>query len=424
MFTQIRHRLLLSYLTVLTTILTLFAISVRVTFARSLDQQLIARLETLATAAALELELDGGELEVDEEIVVNANQGAQWFDIEGTLLAEQGDYALHLPFNPGRSIQTQITPHPAMSLTLPVNDYDTGVFIGYTRVSESTLAINNTLRSLDRGLWGGVVGALALTGLGGIWLTRQALQPIEQSFRRLQRFTSDASHELRTPLMAIRTNAAVALKYPKDMRVSDAEKFQAIQSASMQMSALTEDLLLLARMDQTASLKQDVVNLRGIVEHLLQLYQLDAEAKQVQLKGHLQEDLYVKGDAVQLTRLLTNLINNALRYTPEGGIVKILGKREASHLTLSVADTGIGIAPEHLVHIFERFWQVDQARSYQVGGFGLGLAISQGIAQKHGGRITVTSELGWGSCFTVCLPAIVESQERWLWRPHEMSNEV
>ena len=405
MFTQIRHRLLLSYLTVLTTILILFAISVRVTFARRLDQQLIARLETLATAAALQLELDDGELEVDEEIVVNANQGAQWFDIEGTRLDQQGDYALQLPFDPIQSIQTQITPYPVRSLTIPVNDYHTGVFIGYTRVSESTVAINNTLRSLDWGLGGGSVAALVLSGLGGIWLTRQAMQPIEQSFRRLQRFTSDASHELRSPLMAIRTNAAVALKYPKDMRASDAEKFQAIQSASIQMTALTEDLLLLARTDQTASPKQDVVNLRSIVAHLLQLYKLDAEAKQIHLKGQLQEDLYVSGDAVQLTRLLTNLINNALRYTPEGGIVEILGKQEVSHRIISVADTGIGISPEHLEHIFERFWRVDQARSYQAGGFGLGLAIAQGVAQNHGGRITVASELGRGSCFTVYLPA-------------------
>ncbi|MEQ8960250.1 MAG: ATP-binding protein, partial [Coleofasciculus sp. C2-GNP5-27] len=257
---------------------------------------------------------------------------------------------------------------------------------------------------LDLGLGVGVMMALALSGIGGIWLTRQAMQPIEQSFRRLQRFTSDASHELRSPLMAIKTNAAVALKYPEVMRELDAEKFHAIESASTQLTALTENLLQLARTDRKAFQKEELVNLRFLLEHLLDLYRLPAEAKQIHLQAQLQNELWVKGDTIQLTRLFTNLIDNALRYTPAGGVVKVQAERESDRLTVSVEDTGIGIAPEYIEHIFERFWRADQARSYQAGGFGLGLAIAQGIAQNHGGKITLTSELGRGSCFAVCLP--------------------
>ncbi len=404
MFQKIRYRLLLSYLAVLTVILGVFAIAVRITFAHSLERQLTNRLETLARAAALDLEFEGGEIQVDKESLVSPNQAIQWFDTEGNLLEEQGS-VVKLPFNPEQAIQTQITPHPAKSFTIPVKDYDKGLFIGYTRVSESTQDLNDTLRSLDLGLGVGVVMALVLSGLGGIWLTRQAMQPIEQSFQQLQRFTSDASHELRSPLMAIKTNAAVALKYPEGMRDLDAEKFRAIESASTQVTALTENLLLLARTDQASLQQQEIVDLSAVFEQLLHLYQPQFEDKQIHLKAQLKESLYVTGDKVQLSRLFTNLIDNALRYTAAGGVIKIQTNIERFHLIVSVKDTGIGISPEHIEHIFERFWQVDQARSYQAGGFGLGLAIAQGIAQNHGGRITVISELGRGSCFTVCLPA-------------------
>ena len=406
MFQKVRYRLLLSYLAVLTVILAMFAIAVRIVFARSLNQQLVNRLESLAKAAALNLEIDEGEIGVDDEKeeLLSADQAIQWFDTKGNLIEEQGDYALELPFNPEQAIQTQITPHPAKSLTIPTNDYDTDTFIGYTRVSISTQDLNSTLRSLDMGLGVGVIIALALSSLGGIWLTRQAMQPIEQSFRRLQRFTSDAAHELRSPLMAIKTNAAVALKYPAGIRDLDAQKFQAIESASTQLTALTENLLLLARTDQAVQ-KEESVNLSLLLERLLNLYQLQAESRQIQLKAQLEEGLCVKGDEIQLLRLFTNLIDNALRYTLSGGTVEVQTHFEKDTLTVSVKDIGIGIAPEHLEQIFERFWQADQARSYQSSGFGLGLAIARNIAQNHGGRITVTSQLGQGSCFTVRLPS-------------------
>lgn len=404
MFENIRYRLLLSYLTVLSVILGAFAIAVRITFVRSLDKQLETRLETLAKAAALELELDGGEIQVDNEDLVSSNQGIQWFDYEGNFLDKQGKYILELPFNPEQTNQTQIIPYPAKSITKKVHDNNKGIFIGYTRVSESTQELNNTLRRLDLGLGLGLVMALGLSGLGGIWLTRQAMQPIEASFRRLQRFTSDASHELRSPLMAIKTNAAVALKYPEGIRDLDVEKFQAIKSASTQLTALTENLLLLARTDQELLQKQEVFEISTIFKNLFKLYQPQFEDKQIYLKAQLKENLKVLGDEIQLTRLFTNLIDNALRYTGAGGVIEIQTNLEKNQLTVSVKDTGIGIAPEQIEHLFERFWRADQARSYQSKGFGLGLAIAQGIAQSHGGKIMVTSKVGRGSCFTVCLP--------------------
>ncbi|MGJ3249437.1 MAG: sensor histidine kinase [Elainellaceae cyanobacterium] len=405
MFQTIRYRLLASYLAVLTIILAVFAVAVRITFVRVLDHQLDNRLETLAKAASLELELEGAEISVDNEPLVNENQAIQWFDYEGNLVDDQGEYVMTSPLDPNQTIQTQDAPYPAKGLTIPVNDYGKDIFIGYVRVSESTQAMDNTLRSLDLGLGISVGVALVLSWLGGIWLTRQAMKPIEQSFRRLQRFTSDAAHELRSPLAAIKTNAAVALKYQEGMRSTDAEKFQAIKSASTQLTALTENLLTLARTDQHVFQEKDIIDLADLFKPLVQLYQPQFDDKAVQLKAYIKTGLRVLGDVIQLNRLFTNLIDNALRYTPTGGLVEVTAERDDHRLSIHIKDTGIGIAPDQLDYLFERFWQADQARSYQAGGFGLGLAIAQGIAHNHGGEIQVTSTLGQGSCFTVHLPS-------------------
>lgn len=405
MFQKTRLQLLLSFTGVLSVLLSTFAIAVRVIFARSLKQQYIDRLETLARAAALELELEeDGELELDDETLVNANQGIQWFNKEQEFLSEQGDYPLQLPLDLEHPLQTQERPYPAMGFTIPVNDEDTDIFIGYVRVSESTANLDATLRNLDWGLSSGVLVALISSAVGGLWLTRQAMEPIERSFRKLQQFTSDAAHELRSPLMAIQTNAEVALKYPENIRETDAEKFQAIKSASSQLTALTENLLWLARTDRQIFLSRKSVDLQGILKQLIDLYKIQAAAKAIELRSQIDSSLPVMGDEIQLTRMFVNSIDNALRYTLEGGMVEVRGDKTRDRVRVAIQDTGIGIAPEHLASIFDRFWRVEKARSYRAGGFGLGLTLAREIAQNHGGTISVTSELGKGSCFTISLP--------------------
>ena len=231
------------------------------------------------------------------------------------------------------------------------------------------------------------------------------MRPIEQSFQRLQQFTADASHELRSPLMAIKSNAAVALKYAEGMRDSDAEKFEAIASATRQMTRLTEDLLLLARTDRDRQQDWQQVDLIAILRHLIQLYMPKAEEKAILLKADLSESLYLFGDAEQLTQLFTNLLINAIQYTLAEGTVAIEAYQKGAYLQVQVRDTGIGIASAHLTQVFDRFWRADSSRSYSSGGSGLGLAIAQSVAQTHGGSIAVQSQFGVGSCFTVLLPA-------------------
>ncbi len=409
MFQKIRYQLLLSYLVVLAGVLTVFAIAVRLVFTHSLNSQKREGLTILAKSAAATAEFDHGRLSVGDEFstisLVSRDEALQWFDLNEIMIAQQGEDFVTLPLAVDEPIQIQNGKERILAVTLPIISSDNQQLIGYVRASESLDSVEETIGKLDWGLGSGILVALALSGIGGLWLTRQAIKPAEESFQRLKQFTGDASHELRSPLTAIKSNAAVALKYPEGMRPSDKEKFQAIASATSQMTRLTEDLLLLARADQVVNFKPVIVDLADVLNHLVVLYQPQANVKQIQLSAQLANDLDVLGGAAQLNQVFANLIENALRYTPDKGNVKIQTHSSNHQVQISVQDTGIGIAPEHLERVFDRFWQADQSRSHKAGGSGLGLAIAQAIVQQHGGSITVTSELGKGSCFTVQLPA-------------------
>lgn len=415
MFQKIRYQLLLSYLVVLAGILTVFAIAVRLVFAHSLNSQKREELAILAKSAAATAEFNHGRLSVGDEFsttrLVSHDEALQWFDLRGRMIAQQGEDFVSLPLTPDQPIQVQNGKERILAVTLPIINSDTHRLVGYVRASESLDSVEKTIGRLDWGLGSGILVALALSGIGGLWLTRQAMKPAEVSFQRLKQFTADASHELRSPLTAIKSNAAVALKYPEGMRPSDQEKFEAIASATSQMTRLTEDLLLLARTDQVANFKPTIVDLADVLNHLVVLYQPQANTKQIQLSAQLANDLEVLGEATQLNRVFANLIENALRYTPDKGKVEIQTHRSHHQVWISVQDTGIGIAPEHLERVFDRFWQAEQSRSHKAGGSGLGLAIAQAIVQQHGGSITVTSELGKGSCFTVQLPAKTDRRD-------------
>jgi two-component system, OmpR family, manganese sensing sensor histidine kinase len=408
-FQSLRYRLLLSYLLVLASILGVFAIAVRVVFFHALNEQLTEKLVALGQGAVASLELEKGRLKVQSDFsirsLIDHDQALEWFDPQGISVGHQGKYRLRLPSPGKKAVQTQKGTPKIRGVTLPVIGSDSGHLLGYVRASQSLEEIDETLRKLDLGLGGGVVVALLLSGVGGAILTRQAMEPIEQSFERLKQFTADASHELRSPLMAIEANVAVALTYPEGNRAGrDTEKFEAIASAVSQMTELTEDLLLLARTDQVPKHQREFLNLTDLLDDLVKLYQPQAQTQNITLAVVGTQALSLWGDAGQLKRLFTNLIVNALQYTPEGGQIDIERRHVGKQIIVSVRDTGIGIPPEQLERVFDRFWRAEQSRSYGSGGSGLGLAIARAIATTHGGLITVTSQIGVGSCFTVRLP--------------------
>ena len=411
MFQKIRYRLFLSNLLVLGIVLLGSALAVRLVFIRNLKQQANERLMAIAQSTAVSAEVDEGkfewEMDFPPELLEEAQQAFQWFDLEGKLLEQQGStrYISTLPLSAEPTVRSQIDEKGLEVITLPILDKNNRQLIGYLRATQSLEEVDETIARLDVGLGIGAIVAVVLSSVGSGWLNRQAMQPIEESFNRLRQFTADASHELRSPLMAISTNAEVALTYPEGMRKSDGEKFQAIAMATEQMSQLTEDLLLLARTDKVSSFEFERINLTTLLTDLVKLYKPQAQTKQIELKAEIKNDLWLNGDEAKLARAFTNLIQNAIQYTPAGGEVEVKGDRIGRELVINVEDTGIGIKNEHLDLVFDRLWRADRSRSYYEGGSGLGLAITQAIIQNHKGTITVTSQLDEGSCFEVRLPA-------------------
>jgi two-component system, OmpR family, manganese sensing sensor histidine kinase len=406
MFQSLRNRLLLSYLLVLASILGVFAIAVRVVFTHALSQKTAEKLTALGQGAATSLEVEDGHLGFQSDFpvrsLIDKDQALEWFDNQGKFVGKQGYYSLRVPFAGSQDVQIQEGTPRIEGVTLPVIGSDSGRLMGYVRASQSLEEFDETLRKLDWGLVGGITVALLLSGVGGTVLTRQAMQPIEQSFERLKQFTADASHELRNPLMAIETNVEVALTYPEPLRSrGDTDKFESIASATDQMTRLTEDLLFLARTENLPARHWEAVDLTDLLNRLVQLYQPQAAKKSIVLQINESKPLYLLGDLGQLNRLFANLLVNALRYTADGGQVNIECRQIGRQIVVSVRDTGMGILPEHLDRIFDRFWRADLSRTYQSGASGLGLAIAQAIAKVHNGLIAVTSQTGVGSCFTV-----------------------
>ena len=410
MFQQIRTRLLLNNLLVFALVLAGAAISVRLVFVRNLREQATENLIAVGQGIVGEAEIDDdGQLKVEDEFMVqevfNAHQSFEWFTLQGTSVERMGDFFPEVPLDiEAISTFEEEGEEHIHSVTLPIIGEDSGEQIGYVRVNQLMDDYEETLLQLDIGLGVGVIVATVLASGGILWLNKQAMQPIEESFQRLKQFTADASHELRSPLMAISSNAEVALKYSEGMRPDDRDAMVAMQSAGEQMTSLTEDLLLLARTDSVSAMKSEPLDLSNLLKDLVQLYRPQAEQKGIQLTEAIAPNLSLKGDSVGLTRAFTNLLQNAIRYTPSGGKVEISLREWGNRLQVMVIDTGVGIAKENLDKVFERFWRADRARKYDDGGSGLGLSITQAIVDSHNGTIEVTSDVGRGSCFVVNLP--------------------
>ncbi len=274
----------------------------------------------------------------------------------------------------------------------------------WLRVSESLEPTEARLHQLDLALALAVILAFALSAAASLLLTRKAVQPLEMSLRRLRQFSLDASHELRGPLAALAANAEMGLLDGGAEPFQQRKRFEAIASATGQMEYLVEDLLLLARQDEGRLDHPRPLDLAQLLEEQLDLHRDSFSLGQQQLDVEIEPKLMLQGQVTLLQRLLRNLLDNAQRYTPAGGTVTVQARRRGSLITISIADTGIGLSPEELPRVFDRFWRASTDRSQ--GGSGLGLAIANRICVAHGGSIRVTSQQGKGSCFLVELPAL------------------
>jgi heavy metal sensor kinase len=226
---------------------------------------------------------------------------------------------------------------------------------------------------------------------------------LENSFERMAEFTADASHELKTPICAMRGEAEVLLSKERK-----AEEYQEALAHFIDrfdhLNRMINDLILLSKSDSSQmESKMEPVRLDLLIEEICSLFQVLAEQKGVGWKADGLQKVTVLGDKVRLQQLFTNLIDNAIKYTPMGSIQITLEKNWDEAL-VKIKDTGIGIPREEHEKIFKRFYRVDKSRSKETGGVGLGLSIAEWIAHAHLGKIEVESELNKGSTFTVYLP--------------------
>ncbi|TFE26664.1 sensor histidine kinase [Cohnella luojiensis] len=253
-------------------------------------------------------------------------------------------------------------------------------------------------------LYGGFVGLLVAVA-AGYYLANRALIPIRVSLEKQQQFVSDASHELRTPLSVIQAHTELLLRHPDHTVEQDSKHISTVLQEARRMSKLVGGLLTLARSDSNQlELELKPVQFDRIVQESVNKMQMLAEVKDVILHAEVDPAVSMNADEERLHQLLVTVLDNAIKYTQEGGVVRVTCRKLAHSVHLEVEDTGIGIAPENLPHVFDRFYRGDKARSRQDGGTGLGLAIAKWIVERHGGKIRVESKLSMGTQVLISFP--------------------
>ncbi len=267
-------------------------------------------------------------------------------------------------------------------------------------------ALNRTIRRMGKGDLSARVKVRASGELKALADSYNAMaEKIENFDQSRSQFVQNASHELKTPLATMKIlleNLIYQPDMPTDLR---AEFMQDMNHEIDRLSGIITDLLTLTQMDEkSAALRMDMVDFSALCEDTLHAHQVAADKAKLTLRGDIESDVFLQGDESKLSQVVYNLIDNAVKYTPEGGQVTVTLTADSREVVLTVRDTGIGIPEKDVGHIFDRFYRVDKARSRATGGTGLGLSIVRQMVQLHGGEITVTSAADEGSVFTVTLP--------------------
>jgi heavy metal sensor kinase len=230
------------------------------------------------------------------------------------------------------------------------------------------------------------------------------IRRLHDSFASIRQFSADASHELRTPLTIMRGEIELGLRSPKSPE-EYRELLESTLEEIMRLTTIVDNLLTLEKADQgTGQANFSEVDLQALVEELYEDTELLAARKSIAIRLRTSTPMTIVGDRGRLRQLFLNLVDNAIKYTPDGGGISLALERRDGAAVFEVSDTGVGIAADDLAKIFDRFFRVDKARSRELGGSGLGLSIAKWIAELHRGTITVRSEPRKGSTFTVTLP--------------------
>jgi len=458
---SIRVRLTLWYAGALGALLLAFAFGVYFFVQRGLTRELDARLDEQVKLVVAALDEDVEELDELAE-----REAVPLFEVRAgdeIIYRTRGWIRAGLVSSPaashGPSATTASAPNGTRYRVHPV-DHGTNERSRRATVAISARTLHHTLATLATSLLVGLPLGLALALCGGWFLAGRLLAPLhaitatarritaerlgerlpvvqpgdelgqlatvvndllgrlDESFQRLRRFTADASHELRTPLTAIRSTGEVALQDGGDAGAAAAvpahaeryrEAIGSMLEEAARLTQLLDDLLTLTRADEgRARLTPEPTSLSELIRETVDVVRVLAEEKSQRLEITLEPGLDVLVDRRTLRHAVLNLLDNAIKYTPAGGAIRISARCADGAAIIEVTDSGPGIAPEHHARVFERFYRVDPSRSEQRGA-GLGLSIAEWAAAASGGRIELERGVGRGSTFRIVLPGKVKT---------------
>jgi len=453
---SIRLRLTLWFVLLLAITLAIFCAALYLALRHNLNSSLNDSLESRAEIVAglvvdvdrvdvAELTIPGDPVEGEEFVRVFDSSGNLVFDNSGEKFRPPDDpTAVNAALTGSRTRRSLDLGPELRALIAPIRA--NGQVIGAVEVGLSTDDLHSTLRTLIIIIAVTYPLALIIASGGGVFLAGRALSPIDgltrtarkisaedlsqrldmrlpddevgrlartfdemiarldEAFRRQRQFTADASHELRTPLTAIKGQTEVALQRDRD----PAEYRSVLHNVNLEvdrMIRLVSSLLTLARADaQQVALAKESISLGTVVTDAAEQVRPAADNKGVLVRLRNGGETRLTADQDLLLQLMLNLLDNAVKHTPSGSSIEVSWSMEDGYAKVVVSDEGPGIPPEHLPHIFDRFYRVDRARSRAAGGVGLGLSISRWIAQAHGGSIEADNAPGQGATFTVHLP--------------------
>lgn len=300
------------------------------------------------------------------------------------------------------STTTQSSNGSVRVVSMPM--YESGEVVGVIQYARSLQLVQETVNRFMILLIPLGLGGLGLAVGGGLYMAGRAVRPVQASVDRQRAFIADASHELRTPLTLIRTDTEVLqrrLTDPEDKELTDY-----VLAETDRMDALVSDLLLAARLDaKQLTVSQETFDLASAISAVADRFATQAASMGIRLEVRATGNLSVLGDRARTEQILGVLFENALTYTPQDGSVTVIGRLQNGFVEAVVKDTGPGISPEHLPHIFERFYRADPSRSRSNGGgTGLGLSIARDLARVQKGSLEAENAKGGGAVFRLALP--------------------
>ena len=297
----------------------------------------------------------------------------------------------------------QGTNSSARVVSMPM--YESGEMVGVMQYARSLRRVQETVDELVLVLMPLGIGGLGLAAIGGAYMAGRAVRPVRESFERQRAFIADASHELKTPLTLIRVDTEVlqsGLENPDERELADE-----VLAETDRMSAILSDLLTMARLDAgVLEVARKPFDLTNLIEEEIERFRVRATREGVRLEVRAPDELLASGDPARTGQILAALLDNALRFTPSGGSVEVTAREQDGRVEATVRDTGSGISPDHLPHIFERFYRAEAARGRaDGGGTGIGLAIAQGLARAQEGDLEAANAKDGGAVFRLKLPA-------------------